>query len=32
MTYVVTVRKRKVLAIEEFWNHAEALEVVGLSE
>jgi ketosteroid isomerase-like protein len=32
LTYVVTVRKGQVLAIEEFWDHAEALEAVGLSE
>jgi ketosteroid isomerase-like protein len=32
MTYLFTVRKGKVLAIEEFWDHAEALEAVGLSE
>ena len=32
MTYVFTVRNGKVLAIEEFWDHAEALEAVGLSE
>ena len=32
ITYVFTVRNGKVLAIEEFWNHAEALEAVGLSE
>ena len=32
MTWVGTVRKGKVLAIEHFWDHAEALEAVGLSE
>jgi ketosteroid isomerase-like protein len=31
-TGVYTVRKGKVLAIEHFWDHAEALEAVGLSE
>ena len=31
-TGVYTVRKGKVFAIEHFWNHAEALETVGLSE
>jgi ketosteroid isomerase-like protein len=31
-TYVFTVRKGAVLAIEVFWHHLEALEVVGLSE
>jgi ketosteroid isomerase-like protein len=30
MTYVFTIRKGKVLAIEEFWDHAEALEALGL--
>jgi ketosteroid isomerase-like protein len=32
MTYVFTIRKGRVLAIEEFWDHAEALEAMGLSE
>jgi ketosteroid isomerase-like protein len=32
MTYVFTVRNGKVVAIEEFWDHAEALEMLGLSE
>jgi ketosteroid isomerase-like protein len=32
MTYVMTVRKGKLVAIEEFWDHAEALEALGLSE
>ena len=32
MTCVLTVRKGKILASECFWNHAEALEAVGLSE
>ena len=31
-TGVYTVRKGKVFAIEHFWDHAEALEAVGLSE
>src|SRR3954453_2986266 len=30
-TGVYTVRKGKVFAIEHFWDHAEALEAVGLS-
>jgi ketosteroid isomerase-like protein len=32
MTYVFTVRNGKVMAIEEFWEHAEAVEAMGLSE
>jgi|SRR5215216_5585424 len=32
MTYVFTVRNGRVLAIEEFWDHAEALEVLGVQE
>jgi ketosteroid isomerase-like protein len=32
MTTVYTVRQRKVLYQEFFWDHAEALEAVGLSE
>jgi ketosteroid isomerase-like protein len=32
MTHVTTVRKGKILAIEYFWNHAEALETMGVSE
>jgi ketosteroid isomerase-like protein len=32
LTQVVTVRKGKILAIDFFWDHAEALEAVGLSE
>ena len=32
MTYVFTIRKGKVLAIEEFWDHAEALEALGLQQ
>ena len=31
-TGVYTVRKGKIFAIEHFWNHAEALEAVGLPE
>ena len=32
VTALNTVRKGKILAIEFFWDHAEALEAVGLSE
>ena len=32
ITSVYTVRQRKVFYQEFFWNHAEALEAVGLSE
>jgi uncharacterized protein len=32
MTNVLTVRKGKVILDEYFWDHAEALEAVGLSE
>jgi ketosteroid isomerase-like protein len=32
LTGVYTVRKGKLLAIENSWDHAEALEAVGLSE
>jgi ketosteroid isomerase-like protein len=32
MTQVATVRKGKILGTEFFWDHAEALEAVGLSE
>ena len=32
LTRVLTVRKGKIFIIEEFWDHAEALEAVGLSE
>jgi ketosteroid isomerase-like protein len=32
MTGVYTVRKGKLLAIENFWDHAEALEILGPSE
>ena len=32
ITGVYTVRKGKIFAIEHFWDHAEALEAVGLSD
>jgi ketosteroid isomerase-like protein len=32
LTQVNTVRDGKIFAIEYFWDHAEALEVLGLSE
>ena len=32
LTGVYTVRKGRTLAIEHFWDHAEALEAVGLSQ
>ncbi|MEO6712177.1 MAG: nuclear transport factor 2 family protein [Mycobacteriales bacterium] len=32
MTGLYTVRKAKLLAVEHFWDHAEALDAVGLSE
>jgi ketosteroid isomerase-like protein len=32
VTQVITVRKGKVFLLEHFWDHAEALETVGLSE
>jgi ketosteroid isomerase-like protein len=32
MTNVVTVRKRRILYQEFFWDHAEALAAVGLTE
>jgi ketosteroid isomerase-like protein len=32
MTVVYTVRKGKIFLYEYFWDHAEALEAVGLSE
>ena len=32
MTAVFTVRKSKIRDLEFFWDHAEALEAVGLSE
>ena len=32
MTGVYTIRKGKILEMEFFWDHAEALETLGLSE
>ena len=32
LTAVFTVRKGKIILLEYFWDHAEALEAVGLSE
>jgi len=32
MTQIITVRKGKIIYQEYFWDHAEALEAVGLSE
>jgi hypothetical protein len=32
VTQVITVRKGRVFLLEHFWDHAEALEAVGLSE
>jgi ketosteroid isomerase-like protein len=32
LTRVFTVRKRKIFIIEDFWDHADALEALGLSE
>ena len=32
VTSLTTVRRGKILAIEFFWDHEEALEAVGLSE
>ena len=32
MTQIITVRKGKIVYQEFFWDHAEALEAVGLSE
>ena len=32
MTQVLTVRKGRIVYLEFFWDHAEALEAVGLSE
>ena len=32
MTGVYTVRKGRIFGIELFWDHAEALETLGLSE
>jgi ketosteroid isomerase-like protein len=31
-TVIVTMRKGKIFLLELFWNHAEALEALGLSE
>jgi ketosteroid isomerase-like protein len=31
-TTIATVRKGKILYLEFFWDHSEALEAVGLSE
>jgi ketosteroid isomerase-like protein len=31
-TGVFTVRKGRILGVKQFWDHAEALEAVGLSE
>ncbi len=31
-THVYTVRRRRVVFLEYFWDHAEALEAAGLSE
>jgi hypothetical protein len=32
MTGVYTVRKGRIVFVEHFWDHAEALEPLGLSE
>jgi len=32
MTGVYTIRKGKILEMEFLWDHAEALETLGLSE
>jgi ketosteroid isomerase-like protein len=32
MTQIITVRKGKIVYQEFYWDHAEALEAVGLSE
>jgi len=32
MTHVITVRKGRIVYQEFFWDHAEALETLGLSE
>src|SRR4051812_36874672 len=32
MTCVCTVRKGRIISIDFFWDHAEALEAVGMSE
>ena len=31
-TVIATLRKGKIFLMEYFWDHAEALETVGLSE
>jgi ketosteroid isomerase-like protein len=31
-TFVITLRKGRILRVEGFWDHAEALETLGLSE
>jgi ketosteroid isomerase-like protein len=31
-TQVFTVRRRRVVFLEHFWDHADALETIGLSE
>ncbi|MGH2976149.1 MAG: nuclear transport factor 2 family protein, partial [Solirubrobacterales bacterium] len=32
LTGIYTVRKGRIVAIEVFWDHAEALQILGLSE
>jgi ketosteroid isomerase-like protein len=32
MTCVFTVRKGRIFGVEFFWDHAEALEALGVSE
>jgi ketosteroid isomerase-like protein len=32
MTIMFTVRKSRIFLLEQFWDHTEALEAVGLSE
>ena len=32
LTSIQTVRKGKILNVDYFWDHTEALEAVGLSE
>jgi ketosteroid isomerase-like protein len=32
MSQVITIRKGRIVRLEFFWDHAEALEAVGLSE
>ena len=31
-TYLFTLRNRRAITIEMFWDHPDALEAVGLSE